>query len=1334
LQQGFLFHAIYDTQGPDVYTVQLILGLEGPLRESGLRAAANKLWQRHANLRASFAHQGLNQPLQLIHSEVSLPWVTIDLSSLDPVTREEHLNQLLDQDRAQRFDLSHPPLTRFTLVRVAPDRHQLVITNHHILMDGWSGTVLINELFTVYAQNEGDAALPRVTPYRDYLGWIATQDHAAATTAWESALAGLEEPTRMAPYDPKRTPIVPEHVGVELPKALTEALTRQARSHSLTLNSVFQGAWTILLGRLSGREDVVFGTTVAGRPPEITGVESMVGLFINTLPLRARLRWTDSLIELCTQIQYNQSQLIPHHYLGLNEIQRLAGLGELFDTLLVFENYPVDQSALQKTFAGLRVASADGNDAAHYPLSLMVVPGETLRLRFEYRPDLFRRSTVEAFAGRLVRVLEAVAAHPAQPIGQIDLLAPEEREQIVVEWNQTRTEFPSEVTIDQLFEEQVRRSPNAIAIEHNGRRWTYQQLDKRANQLTHLLHNAGAEPKTFVGLCLERSPELFAGMLASLKVGGAYVPIDPTYPQERLVQMLDQVPVVITTRQYARLFQDVPIRVICVEDAAVSTAPKKEVPRLSRGDSIAYVIYTSGSTGTPKGVMVPHRGAVRLFRQSNYLQIRESDVIAQTLNPCFDASVQEIWGALLHGARLVILNKELLLSPVRFKQALEEHQITAWMTSTALFNLMANEIPEVFARLRYVSFGGEAADPQSVSKVLQHGAPEHLYNAYGPTEASVVATCLDIKQVSAGAQSIPIGKPISNTTVYLLDDCRNPVPVDVPGEIYIGGPAVAHGYVGAPVLTAERFIDDPFSSESGARLYKTGDLAKWLPDGSLEYIGRTDSQHKIRGFRIELGEIETALKQWPGARDAAVIVRTDSEKSKQLIGYIATDSSKTTAREIREFLETRLPAYMIPSAMVVLKEFPLNANGKVDRRALLEIPPVGDEPAIEMPRTPLEAGLVAIWEQALGRESVGIHDHFFEVGGDSLLAVQVASRMQEFIGRPVQAIRILETPTIARLAQLFQRENGQAGAKIEPTNGDLAPLTGESGPLPTSTLSVRSRPTLVAIQPLGSRPAFFNVHDGYGSAMYYSILANRLGSEQPFYGFVVQDDGESILRLTSIEAIATAYIEELRQVQPSGPYYLGGFCVGGVVAFEMAQQLKAAGEEVALLALFDANNPLTPLRRQSLRERLHHHVRATKDLSLPEKATTLAKLASNQIKSRFGKWQDRIQKRPAQAVSTPRNEVFGNEVQSLLDQAQNLYRPRPYSGKLTLILPHKAVPGYEILPDRGWTELAGGEIEIHHIPGEHGLIFKQPYVDGLAAKVTACLRAAEQHSSCLEPS
>ena len=1014
LQEGLSFHALYDTQGPDLYTVQVVLGLEGPLDSQRLREAAEALLERHANLRASFVHEGLSQPVQVILSEAALPWRIIDLCALEATAQEEHLARLLVQERALRFELGCAPLLRFSLIRLAADRHRLLLSNHHLLMDGWSLPVLVRELFLLYGQEGQSAALPRVTPYRDYLGWIAVQDRQAAQGAWQRALEGLEEPTRLAAAEPgAAAPALPEEIIVELPEALTEALSRQARSHSLTLNTIFQGAWAILLGRLTGRDDVIFGTTVAGRSSEIAGIQTMVGLFINTLPVRVRLRPAEPLSELLTRLQDSQSQLITHQHLGLAEIQRLMGLGELFDTLVVFENYPLDRSALAQPVAGLELTSVEAHDATHYPLSLVAVPGERLRLRLQYRSDLFERSTVEVIGRRLVALLEAVVADPSQSIGRIDLLAPEERRQILFEWNDTARDLP-QITLPALFEAQVERSPEAIALVFEERTLSYAELNAQANRLAHLLIGRGVGPEDLVALALPRSTEMIVALLGILKAGAAYLPLDPEYPVERLSSMLrDARPACFLTsiqvserlpESVAQLVLDHPDTASALAQSSQTNPSDAERTQPLSPHNPAYVIYTSGSTGTPKGVVVTHQNVARLLgATAHWFDFGPDDVWTLFHSYAFDFSVWELWGALLHGSQLVVVPYLLSRSPAEFLHLLAERQVTVLnQTPSAFYQLMQaeEENPKLGQNLalRYVIFGGEALEFRRLADWYQRHRESSplLVNMYGITETTVHVSylALDQKTATVAANSL-IGCGLPDLRVYVLDGSLQPVPVGVSGELYIGGAGLARGYLKQPGLSAERFVADPYGAP-GTRMYRTGDLVRWRSEGLLDFLGRADQQVKIRGFRIEPGEIEAVLVRHPGVAQASVIVREDRPGDKRLVGYVVPASGQSTdPATLRAHLGQRLPDYMVPAAIVLLDALPLTPNGKLDRRGL-PAPEFGaTKGSWRAPRTAQEEILCALFAETLGLPRVGIEDNFFALGGDSISSIQLVSRARQ---------------------------------------------------------------------------------------------------------------------------------------------------------------------------------------------------------------------------------------------------------------------------------------------------------------------------------------------------
>ena len=645
LQEGLLFHALYDAQAPDVYIVQLKLDLEGRLDEGALKAAVQVLLQRHISLRACFCYKNLAQPVQIIVSAVQPPWHNIDLSLLDEAARDRRLTQILAEDRSQRFDLASPPLLRCTLIKIAADHHCLIVSSHHLLTDGWSTPVMVQELLSLYA-HKGDATkLPRVTPYREYLAWIAIQDRAGAAAVWQEALAGLEAATRVVPYNPARVPAVAEQISFALSETLTTALTQQARTQGLTLNTIVQGAWALLIGRLTGRDDVVFGITVAGRPAEIAGIETMVGLFINTLPLRIQLPPAKPLLQLLKELQENQSKLIAYQHFGLPQIQALAGLGELFDTLVVFENYPFDRSSLAVEAGGLRLSGIKGYDFTHYPLSLMAAPGQQLQLWLGFQPDLFDRPSAEAIAGRLIRLLEAVIAAPDQPIGCLDILSAAERHTILREWNDTARPIPA-ATLPELFEAQAGRTPDAVAVVFEDASLTYGALNARANQLAHYFINEGVGPEVVVGLCVERSLEMIVGLIGILKAGGAYLPLDPSYPQDRLAFMLDDArPTVLLTQ--VDLLNALPphtAKTFCLDRdwRTLTRRSKKNPSHFTPPQCPAYVIYTSGSTGQPKGVVIEQQSLLnKLITLGRDFNVDHNSRTALLSSPAFDPSIEQ---------------------------------------------------------------------------------------------------------------------------------------------------------------------------------------------------------------------------------------------------------------------------------------------------------------------------------------------------------------------------------------------------------------------------------------------------------------------------------------------------------------------------------------------------------------------------------------------------------------------------------------------------------------------------------------------------------------------
>ncbi|WP_069817426.1 non-ribosomal peptide synthetase [Streptomyces sp. TP-A0874] len=1049
LQQGLMFHTQFDGQTHDVYTMQFVFEIEGALDVAALRAAAAAILRRHANLRAGFRYRKNGEPVQLIAREVELPWAEVDLTELPEADRGAEADRLIDEDRARRFDLARPPLVRFTLFRLGGDRYRFLFTNHHILLDGWSRALLIGEFFQLYGRQGDESALPSVTPYREYLVWLAGQDRAVAEGAWREVLGGLEEPTLLAGPDAPRTTVEPESLRLELSDEVTAGLVRWARTHGVTPNTVLQAAWAMVIGRLTGRDDVVFGGTVSGRPPEIPGIQTMVGLFINTLPVRVRLDPAESFAALLERVQDQQAGLMDHQYLGLPDLQRMTPVtGELFDTLLVFENYPVDAENLQRSAGGLGIVDGHSHEGTHYPLSLMVNVGASVMLELSYRPDLFDRSRVEAVGDCLLGLLADVEDFARKPVGQIALPLPPEDTRVLEKWNATEWAGVPQATLPELFQQQVERTPYSPAVRHEGTELTYAELNARANRLAHLLIERGAGPERTIALALPRSAEMITALWAVLKTGAAYLPVDPSYPADRIAYMLSDArpTLVLTNGEVAgglpaaeagdppRLVLDDPATAaeLLTRQETDPTDAERTAPLLPT--SPAYVIYTSGSTGRPKGVTMPGGPLVNLIAwHEEALPGGPGTRTAQFTAISFDVSAQEILASLLSGRELVIPPEDIRRDAARFARWLDQHQINELYAPNLVIDAVCEAAEEQgldLPALRHLAQAGEALVLNKHIRDFCGRVPgRRLHNHYGPTESHVVTGCTLPGNPADWPARASIGGPVHNGRVLVLDPQLRQVPPGVPGELYLAGAPLARGYLNRPEMTAERFVADPHGP-AGSRMYRTGDIVRWTADGQLEYLGRSDHQVKVRGFRIELGEIETALAGHPGVGQVAVVAREDRPGIRQLVGYVVPAAGRPAPSddELRAQVDDSLPDYMVPSAFVLLDAFPLLPNGKLDRRALPA--PEGADSGGRQPRNDTERRLCGLFAEVLGlapaegeeSAAVGIDDSFFALGGHSLLATRLVSRVRTEFDVELPVRTLFETPTVAGLAVLVGGE------------------------------------------------------------------------------------------------------------------------------------------------------------------------------------------------------------------------------------------------------------------------------------------------------------------------
>ncbi len=1007
------------------YHVPWGVRLSGTLDRAAWRKSLDSLLARHEALRTVFDAPGGQPQAVLRPAEAGFALIEHDLQPA--LEGPQSLAQLATDEASAPFDLRQGPLIRGRLIRLGPDEHVFLLTLHHIVADGWSMGVLLNELSALYrafvaGQDDPLPALP--LQYPDYAAWqrqwLVGERLQHQADYWRRQLA--EAPVLLAlPTDrprPAQQTFLGQRLHVVLDAELTAGLKRLSQQQGTTLFITLLAAWAAVLSRLSGQDDLVIGTPTANRNRQ--ELEPLIGFFVNTLALRLDLSGDPSVAALLARVRQTALAAQDHQDLPFEQVveivqpPRQLAHTPVFQVMFAWQN----NEAGRLDLPGLQAQPFEAVlDTVKFDLGLSLAEtGEgTIAGSFSYATALFDTATIERQHGYLLRVLRAMAADAGQSVGRIDLLSASERELVLHGWNRTETAYPQDDSVHALFEAQARRSPEAIALVQDDQSLTYAQLNTRANRLAHRLIALGVRPGDCVATVLERSLALIVAQLGILKAGGVYVPIDPQLPAARQVWLIGDCAAKLLIGEEDDIDEALPILAV---DLAAGDGHDVGNPALAlAGGDAAYVMYTSGTTGTPKGVVVPHRAVNRLVIHNGYAEFRPEDRVAFAANPAFDASTLEVWGALLNGGTCVVIDQATLLTPGRLRDVLQARGVTVMWLTVGLFNQMAETLAPVFRQLRLLMVGGDALDPRVVAQVLDRSAPGQLLNGYGPTETTTFAATYAIT-ASDGQTPIPIGRPIANTYVYLLDAYQQPVPLGAVGELYIGGAGVARGYLHRPELTAERFLDDPFHAGAGARMYRTGDQARYRPDGNLEFLGRNDHQVKLRGFRIELGEIEARLAEHPQVREAVVVMREEAVGDKRLVGYVTWhgDAAPDVA-SLRAHLAQQLPDYMVPAAFVGLAQLPLTPNGKLDRKAL-PAPQDGAyaRQAYESAQNEIEAALIQLWETLLGVDNVSRHDNFFALGGHSLLATRLINRMRMEFNADIPLRALFETPTIAGLA------------------------------------------------------------------------------------------------------------------------------------------------------------------------------------------------------------------------------------------------------------------------------------------------------------------------------
>ncbi|BAY12154.1 non-ribosomal peptide synthetase [Calothrix sp. NIES-2098] len=1036
--------------GNSIYNVPTAIRLTGSLNLAALEQTFNEIVRRHEVFRTTFTVLD-GQPLQVIAPNLTIPVNVLDLEQLPIDKRETEAKRLISAEIESPFDLSSGPLLRVMLFVLSQTEHILLLNMHHIICDDWSIGVLIRELsviYTAFVQNQPLPLLELPLQYADFAHWqrewLQGEVLETQLAYWRQQLNGIS--MLDLPTDKKR-PNIQTYQGaiefLELPSQLTDALEALAQREDVTLFMILLAAFQTLLYRYTHQEDITVGSPIANR--NRSEIERLIGFFVNSLVLRTNLSGNPTFKEMLGRVRDVTLGAYSHQNLPFEKLveelhpERNLSYHPLFQVVFGFQNAPmsaIEMPGLVPSFINIDLqkirfdlelnlwkCSEDFRSlwGAKWQLS------EGIRGVMVYNTALFEKATIIRMLEHLKILLASIVRNPEQPIANFSLLSAKELNRLIVEWNDTQADYPHNQCIHQLFQEQVEQHCNSIALSFDNQQITYRELNNRSNQLARYLQKLGVNSEVVVGICLEQSIGFIVGLIGILKAGGAYLPLDPSYPQERLNFMLDDARafVLVTQEKLLKHFAEFSHQIICLDKDSENIAQETEENFTSNVNSnnLAYVVYTSGSTGKPKGVAVTHKAVNRLVCNTNYIKLETNDKIAQASNISFDAATFEIWGALLNGAQLVGISKDVILSPQELALQLKQKGISVLFLTTALFQQIARDFPQAFSTLRYLLFGGETIDIRWVRKILKHGKPQNLIHVYGPTENTTFSTYYPVQEVAESATSIPIGRPISNTQIYILDANLQPVPIGVFGELYLGGEGLARGYINRPELTAECFITIPetgFIAEE--RLYKTGDLGRYLIDGNIEFLGRIDNQVKIRGFRIELGEIEAVLSEHPAVKQAIVIAAEDIPGEKQLVAYIVPHPEQIpTSMELHQFLTVKLPEYMVPTAYVLLESLPLSPNGKVDRRAL----PASDKITFIQqdyvaPRNQLEDLLVEIWAKVLGKKQVGIHDNFFELGGHSLLATQLVSRIRDTLQIDVSVRNLFEAPTVEQLARYIE--------------------------------------------------------------------------------------------------------------------------------------------------------------------------------------------------------------------------------------------------------------------------------------------------------------------------
>ncbi|MFP7452075.1 amino acid adenylation domain-containing protein [Bacillus altitudinis] len=1163
MQEGMLFHTLHH-QEKGFYVEQMDMNVKGTLRHDLLEKSMNIIVERYDIFRTVFLHEKVKRPVQVVLKNRPFQLDVVDIQDLSESEQFERIDRFKQKDQLRGFDLSKDLLMRASVFQTGPSSYRWIWSYHHILLDGWCFGLVVQELFAIYHALLHDIPyrLEPVKPYKEYIHWLEKQDKQASLEYWTQSLAGFEGQSTFKEQRKQTNEHELGEIEWAMSKEETAALSELALQQNATLSSALQSAWSILLSRYQRSNDVLFGTVVSGRPSDLAGVDRMVGLFINVIPRRIQLTDQMTFRSLLSETQQQSLAAEPHQYIPIYDIQAKVGQQQLIDHIVVFENVPAAKKDEQESLLGFTVEDMNVYEKSNYDLNLLASPGEQLQLKLAFNQRAFDPAFVRKLKDQLTLLIKGAIKHPDQSVHTLTLVTKQEKQRMLEEWNAPELEH-DQLYLTKWFEHNVRKQPNAVALSAGDHTMTYAELNEQANRLARHLQKNGVNHQTVTAILAERTPELIVSLLAVLKAGATYVPIDPDYPESRIQYMLKDSGATHLLTHSSFISQTRSLAFdgtyLFADDQEILLMSSENLPLEAGLDDTAYIMYTSGTTGQPKGIMTTHSNIARVVKNTNYLTILETDTLLSLSNSVFDGFTFDVYGALLNGAKLVLPQKETILDMGKLTELIKGEHISVMFVPTALFHLLVDEGTDWMRGVRKVLFGGERASVQHVRKAFDVMGKGRLLNVYGPTESTVFATYYPIDEaIPLEAHSIPIGKPLNQTGAYILSEHRQLQPIGLVGELCLSGKGLAKGYLNRPDLTKQVFIPHPFAS--GERLYRTGDLAYFREDGLIEYAGRVDDQVKIRGHRIELTEIEANLLMHPGVKQAVLLADHDETNHTRLLAYITCDDAwKGKLDDIKSRLKERLPAYMLPHELIELENLPLTPNGKVDKRQLPKPEAPQGNRRVKLPANEVEQKLLVMWREVLEREDISTDDHFFELGGHSLKAMSLLSKVSKEFEVQVPIHLLFETPTIEALSRYIQHQDGETAGYL--------------------VFNESQTSTVFALPPL------------------------------PGYGFIYQEAAKTLddVRLIAFDFIETnnrmaQYVQHIQHLQPKGPLTLMGYSGGCYLAFELVQALEQGGRTVEKVIMIDSYKKIgeSDLEGRSIDDDIEAIVHQTKQSELAQ--------------------------------------------------------------------------------------------------------------------------------------